>query len=135
MMDLASFVTKQPAISFPLTSTPSNYTVYKVIYYDYAWRFEIVDLYELVESTFKDRWNLHLSRHWFRFLVLTQGDPPSLQLLTDPNESAGTFLNRVFPRWQTHQHRAGNRIRHPDDEETAFVVELQCETCSPPEHR
>ena len=24
------------------------YTVYKIIYYDYAWRFKIVDLYELI---------------------------------------------------------------------------------------
>ena len=124
-----------------LISTHFNalYTVYKLIYYDYAWRFKIVDPYELVESTFnKDRWNLHLSRHSFRFLVLTQCDlpSPSLEPLTDPNESVGTFLHRVFPGWQSHQHRAGNRIRHPDDEHAAFVVELQCEPCSPySEHR
>ena len=116
------------------------YTVYKVIYYDYAWRFKIVDLYELIESTFKDRWNLHLSRHWFRFLVDTQRPRPlsptdqsssPFEALTDPNESVATFLNRVFPGWRSHQHRAGNRIRHPDDEDTAYVVELQCEPCSP----
>ena len=116
------------------------YTVYKVIYYDYAWRFKIVDLYELIESTFKDRWNLHLSRHWFRFLVDTQRPRPlspadrsssPFEALTDPNESVANFLYRVFPGRQSHQHRAGNRIRHPDDEDTAYVVELQCEPCAP----
>ena len=120
------------------------YTVYKVIYYDYAWRFKIGDLYQVVESAFKDRWNLHLSHHWFRFLVNTQRPRPlststqsmsssssPFEALTDSNESVGSFLYRVFPGWQTHQHRAGNRIRHPDDEHTAYVVELQCETCSP----
>ena len=53
------------------------------------------------------------------------------EALTDPNESVCSFLYRVFPGWQTHQHRAGTRIRHPDDEHTAYLVELQCETCSP----
>ena len=87
----------------------------------------------LIESTFKDRWNLHLSRHWFRFLVHTQRDLPSspFEPLTNPDEYVATFLYRVFPGWQTYQHRAGSRIRHPDDEHTAYVVELQCEPCSP----
>ena len=89
-------------------------------------------------------WNLHLTRHWFRFLVDTQRPRPlstsnqsmsssssPFEALTDSNESVGSFLYRVFPGWQTHQHRAGSRIRHPDDEHTAYVVELQCETCSP----
>ena len=116
------------------------YTVHKVIYYDYAWRFKIGDLYELIENTFKDRWNLHLSRHWFRFLVDTQRPRPMspaaitsspFEALTDQNEYVATFLYRVFPGWQSHQHRAGNRIRHPDDEHTAYVVELQCEPCAP----
>ena len=122
------------------TDLHALYTVHKVIYYDYAWRFKIGDLYELIESTFKDRWNLHLSRHWFRFLVDTQRPRPlspdvssssPFEALNDPDEYVANFLYRVFPGWQSHQHRAGNRIRHPDDEDTAYVVELQCEPCSP----
>ena len=77
------------------------YTVHKVIYYDYAWRFKIGDLYELIENTFKDRWNLHLSRHWFRFLVDTQRPRPlspddstssPFEALTYQNEYVATFL-------------------------------------------
>ena len=40
------------------------YTVYKIIYYDYDYapRFKIWDLYDLIILTFKDRWNLNLPR-------------------------------------------------------------------------
>ena len=90
------------------------YTVYKIIYYDYAPRFKIWDLHDLVTSTFKDCWNLHLPAPWFRFLVLTQrGTPgghvetperearrlhtPSLVPLTDDNQTIMDFLNQHFP--------------------------------------
>ena len=46
------------------------------IYYDDAPRFKIWDLYDLITSTFKGRWNLHLPTPWFRFLVLTQRGTP-----------------------------------------------------------
>ena len=121
----------------------SIYTVFKVIYYDYAYRFKISDLYTLITSTFYDRWNLHLPAHWFNLLVLTQGGtpgghvesttasrhprPPSIMPIPDDTQSIWSFLNQFFPYWQTHQYRSGNRIRHPDDDSSAFHVELQCE--------
>ena len=58
------------------TQFNSIYTVFKVIYYDYAYRFKISDLYTLVTSTFYDRWNLHLPAQWFKLLVLTHSGPP-----------------------------------------------------------
>ena len=116
-----------------LISTRYNalYTVFKVIYYDYVPRFKIWDLYDLVTSTLKGRWNLTLTHEWFYFLVPAQRGTPAHCPVTDENQSVLAFLNYHFPRWQTHQYRGNDTIRHSDDEMTAFHVELQCTLRSP----
>ena len=87
------------------------YTVYKVIYYDYAWRFKIVDLYELIGT-----YTLNVTGFGFwwtpnahdLFSPSDQSSSP-FEALTDPNESVASSLHRVFPGWQSHQHREALR--------------------------
>ena len=86
------------------------YTVHKVIYYDYAWRFKIVDLYDLIESTFKDRWNLHLSRHWFRLLVNTQRYRPLSPADCSPSPFEPLIQMNMWQTFCTESSRAGNPI-------------------------
>ena len=110
------------------------FTLYKVIYPNYASRHYVQDLYELIVDTFLKRWSLHIR---VSQLILSIATPRGKHELNHMQTTILDVLQLTYPRWQTHQLHPYRRlpdstdIPHGNSDATAFVLYITCEPTAP----
>ena len=110
------------------------FTLYKVIYPNYASRHYVQYLYELIVDTFLKRWSLHLR---VSQLILMIATPHGKHELNYMQTTILDVLQLIYPRWQTHQAHPYRRlpdstdILHGNSDAAAFVLYITCEPTAP----
>ena len=110
------------------------FTLYKVIYPNYASRHYVQDLYELIVDTFLKRWSLHIR---VSQLILSIATPRGKHELNQMQTSLLDVLQLTYPRWQSHKPQPYSRlpdttdIPHGNSDATAFVLYITCEPTAP----
>ena len=104
------------------------FSTFKVIWPNYASRFYMWHLYDLVISTFESRWTLRLDIDTFRLFVQ---HPEHKRMLNNMNATILSVLTNLNPQWQDYQHMETALMAHPntgtDRDSVAVVLHLAAE--------
>ena len=106
------------------------FTLYKVIYPNYASRHYVQELYDLIVNTFLSRWALHIR---VSQLLLSVRTSQGRFALNHMQTTISDVLQQTYPRWQSHQIYPYNRTNDPTDiphgnsDAAAFILYITCE--------